>query len=147
VGFWRGVGYFFSAIIIIIGLIFFPIGLIGVAIGLIFIWLLRNSARSERMEKILKDIRYNSSTEEQRKKLKYEEDPDHCVNCGKYMLWDNTKPLCGKCRKLERLERDREIVDRDIERKLDEDRKKLAELESEKHLRNIDDKDRGEISK
>ncbi|MDW0134699.1 MAG: hypothetical protein QOK88_04225 [Nitrososphaeraceae archaeon] len=55
-GFWRGVGYFFSVIIIIIGLLLVPIGLIGVVLGFIFIWMLRRSAGQERMEKHLREI-------------------------------------------------------------------------------------------
>ena len=55
-GFWRGVGYFFSIVIIIIGLLLFPIGLIGVVLGFIFIWMLRRSAGQERMEKHLREI-------------------------------------------------------------------------------------------
>ena len=55
-GFWRGVGYFFSIVIIIIGLLLLPIGLIGVVLGFIFIWMLRRSAGQERMEKHLREI-------------------------------------------------------------------------------------------
>ena len=55
-GFWRGVGYFFSVIIIIIGLLLLPIGLVGVVLGLIFIWMLRRSAGQERIEKHLREI-------------------------------------------------------------------------------------------
>jgi uncharacterized membrane-anchored protein YhcB (DUF1043 family) len=56
-GFWRGVGYFISIVIIIIGFLLFPIGLIGVILGFIFIWLLKRSASQERMEKDLKEIK------------------------------------------------------------------------------------------
>jgi uncharacterized membrane protein (DUF106 family) len=56
-GFWRGVGYFISIVIIIIGFLLFPIGIIGVILGLIFIWLLKRSASQERMEKDLKEIK------------------------------------------------------------------------------------------
>ena len=56
-GFWRGVGYFISIVIIIIGFLLFPIGLIGVILGFIFIWLLKRSASQERMEKDVKEIK------------------------------------------------------------------------------------------
>ena len=55
-GFWRNVGYFLSVIMVICGFILFPIGLIGSTIGFIFIWMLKKSARDERMEKHLKKI-------------------------------------------------------------------------------------------
>ena len=55
-GFWRGVGYFISILIIIAGIAFLPIGIVGIIIGAIFIWLLRKSARQERIEKQLKEI-------------------------------------------------------------------------------------------
>ena len=56
VGFWRGVGYFISILIIIAGITFLPIGIVGIIIGAIFIWILRKSARQERIEKQLKEI-------------------------------------------------------------------------------------------
>ena len=61
-GFRRGVGYFFSIIIIIIGLTLFPIGLIGVVLGFIFIWMLRRSARKERIERQVKQINERNRT-------------------------------------------------------------------------------------
>jgi uncharacterized membrane protein (DUF106 family) len=56
VGFWRGVGYFISIIIIIVGIALFPVGIIGIILGAIFIWMLRRSAGQERIEKRLKEI-------------------------------------------------------------------------------------------
>lgn len=73
-GFWRGVGYFISVIIIILGFwIFitgflhfsvypFPplfrlgLGSILVILGFVFIWMLKRSAGQERIEKQLKEI-------------------------------------------------------------------------------------------
>jgi len=53
------------------------------------------------MEKYLKEMRDNNETDEQRKKREHKEDPNHCMNCGKYMFWDNTKDLCRECREKE----------------------------------------------
>ena len=55
-GFWRGVGYFISIIIILLGIAFFPIGIVAIIIGAIFIWMLRRSAGQERIEKRLREI-------------------------------------------------------------------------------------------
>jgi Flp pilus assembly protein TadB len=55
-GFWRGVGYFISIIIIIIGIAFFPVGIIGIILGAIFIWMLKRGASQERVEKQLKEL-------------------------------------------------------------------------------------------
>jgi len=46
-------------------------------------------------------MRDNNETDEQRKKREHKEDPNHCMNCGKYMFWDNTKDLCRECREKE----------------------------------------------
>jgi hypothetical protein len=54
--FWRGLGYFISIIIIIVGFLFFPIGLVGVVIGFIFIWMLKRSASQQRMERAMKEM-------------------------------------------------------------------------------------------
>lgn len=54
--FWRGLGYFISIIIIILGFIFLPLGLVAVIIGFIFIWMLRRGAKQEKIEKHLKEI-------------------------------------------------------------------------------------------
>jgi hypothetical protein len=116
VGFWRGVGYFISILFVIGGLIMIPftygVSLVSTILGFVFIWMLRRSASQERMEKTLEEIRNNSETVEQRKMRKYEEDPNHCVNCGKYRLWDTTNPLCKQCQKLER---ESEIADKEKE--------------------------------
>jgi uncharacterized membrane protein len=56
VGFWRFVGYIISIIIILAGIAFLPIGIVGIIIGIIFIWMLRRGARKERIEKHLKEI-------------------------------------------------------------------------------------------
>jgi hypothetical protein len=55
-GFWRGVGYFISILMIIFGFLMFPIGLVSVMLGFIFIWMLKRGASQERMEKHLKEI-------------------------------------------------------------------------------------------
>jgi hypothetical protein len=86
--------------------------LVSTILGFVFIWMLRRSASQERMEKTLKEIRNNSETPEQRENRKYQEDPNHCVRCGKYRLWGTTSPVCKKCQKLER---DSEIADKEKE--------------------------------
>jgi flagellar biosynthesis GTPase FlhF len=129
VGFWRGVGYFISILMIISGflgaLYTYGLSLVGAILGFIFIWMLKGSASRERMEKYLKQMRDSTETDEQRTKRKYEEDSSHCANCGKWMPWWNTKPLCKECR-------NKEMESSDAEMDLANDEKKLAELESEK---------------
>jgi len=56
-GFWRGVGYFISVLIIIGGILFLPYGIVAIILGIIFIWMLRRGASQARMEKTLKEIR------------------------------------------------------------------------------------------
>jgi len=119
-GFWRGVGYFISILMVIGGLLgaLFTYGasLVSTILGFIFIWMLKRSAAQERMEKTLKEIRNNSETVEQREDRKSKEDPEHCVRCGKYMFywfhWLHPDRLCKKCQKLER---DSKIVDKEKE--------------------------------
>jgi hypothetical protein len=75
--------------------------------------MLRRSAAQERMEKTLKEIRNSNETPEQRKERwarEYQRDSEHCVSCGKYMLFGLANPLCRQCQKLER---DNEIAHRD----------------------------------
>ena len=55
-GFWRNVGYIINSFGIIICLILFPIGLLGIWIPLVFIWMLKKSARDERMERHLRHM-------------------------------------------------------------------------------------------
>jgi hypothetical protein len=97
-GFWRGVGYFISILFVIGGFIMIPFtygaSLISAILGFIFIWMLKRSASQERMEKYVKQMRDNSETDEQRINRKYSEDSSHCGNCGKWLPWWNTKPLC-----------------------------------------------------
>ena len=52
----RGIGYSISIIMIIVGFLFFPLGLIISVMGFIFIWMLNRSASQERIEKQLKGI-------------------------------------------------------------------------------------------
>lgn len=66
-GFWRNVGYFWSGIMILGGIILFPLGLVSVGLGLFFIYLLKHSAREERMEKYLKRIASIDADEQERK--------------------------------------------------------------------------------
>jgi len=119
-GFWRGVGYFISILMIIGGLLgaLFTYGasLVSTILGFIFIWMLKRSASQERMEKTLREIRNNSETVEQRENRKSKEDPEHCVRCGKYMFywfhWLHPDRLCKQCQKLER---DSESADKEKE--------------------------------
>ncbi|TLX89703.1 MAG: hypothetical protein E6K97_04710 [Thaumarchaeota archaeon] len=82
------------------------------------------------MEKYLKQMRDSTETDEQRIMRKYEEDSSHCANCGKWMPWWNTKPLCKECGNKEVESSDAELSDAEMD--LANDEKKLAELESEK---------------
>ena len=105
-GFWRVVGYFISIIMIIGGLLYFPLGLLIAIPGFIFIWMLRRSASQERIEKLVQDIRDNGSYAIQRKQIwkeKQKEHPDNCPSCGKLLLFGtDTNPLCKDCQKLEK---------------------------------------------
>jgi len=93
-GFWRGVGYFISVLIIIAGFLFFPIGLIGVVIGFIFIWMLKRSASQERMEKHLKEI---SDTNKERS-LRQFADSDKVNMCSKCDSANGIDSVyCSKC--------------------------------------------------
>jgi hypothetical protein len=73
--FWRGLGYFISIIIIIVGFLFFPIGLVGVILGFIFIWMLRRSAKQEDIIKHLRNLdeRDKADRKREEKRLKEEE--------------------------------------------------------------------------
>lgn len=77
-GFWRNVGYFWSALMIIGGIILFPLGIVSIGLGLFFIYLLKHSAREERIEKHLKKIASTEADEQERadfrewRKKKYE---------------------------------------------------------------------------
>lgn len=96
-GFWRGVGYFISIIMIIGGILFAPLGLIVTLVGIIFIFMLRSGASRERQEKYLKQIRDSNETTEEREDRKFKEDPEHCVRCDKWIpFWDENP--CKKCR-------------------------------------------------
>jgi Ca2+/Na+ antiporter len=64
-GFLRGVGYFFSILMIIVGIAFFPLGLIVAIAGGIFCWMLKKSAKQERLEKQLKSIVDNQKNQNQ----------------------------------------------------------------------------------
>ena len=107
-GFWRGVGYFISIIMIIVGLLTIGsiITLPILILGIIFILILKRGASQQRIEKYVKEIRDSTETDEQRKKRwdhEYKKNSDHCVNCGKLMLFGfDTNPLCGQCQELER---------------------------------------------
>jgi len=77
-GFWRGVGYFISILMVIGGLLgaLFTYGasLVSTILGFIFIWMLKRSASQERMEKDLhymaeKERKYDEELEDARKKL------------------------------------------------------------------------------
>jgi len=52
-GFWRNVGYVWSVLMIICGLILLPFGLISVLLGIFLIFILRHNAHEERMEKYM----------------------------------------------------------------------------------------------
>src|SRR6266508_1056257 len=68
-GFWRGVGYFFSMLIIIGGLFLIfanpIIGIIPIVLGIIFIWALRKSGQVAIMQK---DLKYMADSERARVK-------------------------------------------------------------------------------
>jgi uncharacterized membrane protein len=66
--FWRGLGYFLSIIIIIVGFLFFPIGLIGVVLGFIFIWMLRRSAQQEKIVKHLGNLDERDKADRKKKR-------------------------------------------------------------------------------
>jgi len=64
-GFWRGVGYFFAIIIIIVGLLLLP-SIIGIAIligGIVFIWMLRKNGQVASMKN---DLKYLADSERER---------------------------------------------------------------------------------
>lgn len=67
-GFGRNVGYFFAILMVMGGLLAFPIGLVIAIPGFIFIWMLKRSAATERIEKELKSIN-QIETDNQRLKL------------------------------------------------------------------------------
>jgi|GEM_PF-2113707 hypothetical protein len=56
-GFWRGVGYVFASILLIAGIISFPIGIVLIVPAVIWMWLLKKSGQVSRMQKDLKQIR------------------------------------------------------------------------------------------
>jgi UPF0716 family protein affecting phage T7 exclusion len=72
--FWRGLGYFLAILIIIGGFVLFPIGLVGSAVGFVFIWMLRRSAQQEKMLKHLRNLDERDKAD--RKKLDEREKAD-----------------------------------------------------------------------
>lgn len=139
-GFWRGVGYFISILMIISGflgaLYTYGLSLVGAILGFIFIWMLKGSASRERMEKYLKQMRDSTETDEQRIKREYEEDSSHCANCGKWMPWWNTKPLCKECGNKEMESSDAEMdAELESEKQNGEEEKRTFSEKEEKELK------------
>jgi hypothetical protein len=69
-GFWRGVGYVFASIILVAGIISFPIGIVLIVPAVIWLWLLKKSGQVSSMQKELKAIR---KIEEQNTEMKLEQ--------------------------------------------------------------------------
>ncbi len=53
----RGIGYFFASILLIIGLLLFPIGLVLIIPAIIWMWFLHKGGQVTAMKKDLKQIR------------------------------------------------------------------------------------------
>ena len=53
----RAIGYFIAIVIIIVGIIFFPIGIVAIIGGIIMIWALRKGGQVSNMQKDLKELR------------------------------------------------------------------------------------------
>ena len=68
-GILRGIGYFIAIVILVAGIILFPIGLILIIPAIIMIWMLRKGGQVSNMQKELKSIK---KIEEENQKLKLE---------------------------------------------------------------------------
>jgi membrane protein insertase Oxa1/YidC/SpoIIIJ len=66
----RAIGYFIAIVIIIVGIIFFPIGIVAIIGGIIMIWALRKGGQVSNMQKDLKAIK---KIEEENQRLKLEQ--------------------------------------------------------------------------
>jgi len=68
-GILRGIGYFIAIVILVAGILLFPIGLILVIPAIIMMWMLHKGGQVTSMQKELKSIK---KIEEQNQKLKLE---------------------------------------------------------------------------
>ena len=68
-GILRGIGYFIAIVIIVAGILLFPIGLILIIPAIIMIWMLRKGGQVSSMQKELKSIK---KIEEQNQRLNLE---------------------------------------------------------------------------
>ncbi|HEX9318597.1 MAG TPA: hypothetical protein VF884_06650 [Nitrososphaeraceae archaeon] len=53
----RGIGYFIAILIIIAGIVFLPLGIIGIILGIIMIYVLHKGGQVSNMQKSLKEIK------------------------------------------------------------------------------------------
>ena len=66
----RGIGYFIAIVILVAGILLFPIGLILIIPAIIMIWMLRKGGQVSSMQKELKSIK---KIEQENQKLKLEQ--------------------------------------------------------------------------
>jgi hypothetical protein len=87
-GILRGIGYFIAIVILVAGIVLFPIGLILIIPAVIMMWMLHKGGQVSNMQKELKSIK---KIEEENQKLKLEQRRQDAINDRQDLKGDEKK--------------------------------------------------------